>query len=201
MKRHNKLFFALLCAMATQTLPAYNREDAVPLPALQDEMIAKLRRGETVTEAEKRACTDACSEHLTEVSVANNVLVEHDDMTDCLEADRMGRYIVIVKQIIILQRGRDGGYAMSTRLRGKTVHQSFKKQHTVDNDPFVAFALVLNALDREVNDLDGAVAAYTDLLEKDPFLAGFARGWIGAEGGQKKFLDAIKKLPGEGEKL
>jgi len=204
MSKNTPLLPIFLCVIAAQFLFAYSREDAVPLPKIQDEMIDKLRRGEVLTDADKQACRRAYTQYRNAVSVANNNNVSNDMFVPrCLEADRMGCYIVIVKQAFILNNFT---YPMTIFLREAT-YPNFKKQHLIDDDPFVALCCVLGALATPIRDFDYAVIAYKDLLEKDPFLAKTAYSWIetfptvyGKHVGtdpelNKKFLDTVKQLP------
>jgi len=207
MKANKQRIFlcALLCAFAAQILFAYTHEDAVALPAFQDELIERIKRGEKMTEADKQAARQAYGEYLNEVSVANNFVVEYDHQIEqCLEGDRMGGYIMIVKQTIILwDEDETYKWPMTLSLR-KTTYPSFKKQLETDDDPYVAFCCVLTSLEAEVGDLECAVGAYESLLAKDAFLARLAKKWIEVSsrdryGGaadpelNQKFLDAVEK--------
>ena len=199
MKTSNTLLFALACAAAAQSISAYNREDAIPLPMMYDTLFEKFRRGEKISEAEKQAAIDESNQYRTAVDIANNT----SNINEWLEADRMGYYLMHVKHAILFppDRMRDN-YPMTHYLRDFTA-PGFKKQHVVDDDPFVAFCHVITALPSGVRDLDGAVNAYNDLLERDAFLAGIAKKWIADAIPandvstdpklNQKFLDAIGK--------
>ena len=204
----NDMFLTtLLCATAAWQTFAYNREDAVPIPAIYDTLIEKFRRGEKISEEEKQMSLAESREYRLAIDIANNT----GEKDEWLEADRMGYYLGFVKHTILFEQKK---YPMYDLMRGNTA-RGFIKQYLIDDDPYVAFCRVITAVEISVRDLDGAVNAYKDLLERDIFLADIAKKWIEETitvkhfttdpEFNKKFLDTIAKLPetqkdGEGEK-
>ncbi len=172
-------------------LSAAYLDDTVPHPPMFDELIARIRNGETITQNEKEVCNDIGDDYVNDLRIANDELKIHDFLT----ADRVMYYMSCVKMSIIYPEKFDRLAASSAECM--TTFKGFQQLRQSDKDTMTTLSCIIPAV--KSNEIDYAVTAYKELLENDPFLASYAYRWLQRDSNvvsnAKTFLEQIKSLP------
>ena len=164
---------------------ARGAETGLPMPAIFDETITQVRKGEKIPRETLQQCELALTRYVADLHVENDVA----DPMDFLEADRMNYFMAHMKLEIAYPDKYLNQYR-NWRLV-KTCHEGFKRARLTDDSAFLTFCSIFSSL--EQGDDAYTLAAYKELLEKDPFLARHTLKLFKNPNG--RFLQLIKDLP------
>ena len=169
-------------------------DSGISMPPVLDEAIRQIRNGKKISAETLQQCIQASTTYFSEVYFENNV----QQSWDLLESDRVNVLIVQFKLAIIAPERYD--YAFGDMEVMKYLQDAIKRRRLVNEDPFLTLCLIFPSVASE--DFDGAVAAYKELLGKDPFLARYAvkalnvpHSFIRARERNMKFLQLISAPP------
>ena len=185
-KMKGKWMIALLALHAmAPCFCARGMDTGLPMPAIFDETIARIRKGEKIPAETIRQCMREYQRYFEALRVENDV----DFAWDFLEADRLN-YIMAGLKMSIIAPETHLRYSEKWRFGG-IFHERLKRMRLADDSTFLLFCSVLSALGK--GDDEDVVSTYKELLEKDPFLANHILNIYKDPNGQ--FRQLVKDLP------
>ena len=171
-----------------------NMDPGVPMPPILDEAIQQIRKGGKVLDETIQQCVQESNRYFYSQKVENDV----QETRDMLESDRVNYFVVCLKLAIISPENytyKFGDWHLMYHLT-----DAIKRRRLVDDAPFLILCAIFPATG--TGDFDTAIAAYKELLERDPFLARWAIKWHeipysyqASNERNAKFLKLAKALP------
>jgi len=171
---------------------ARGNDPGLPMPAIFDETITLVRKGEKIPAETLAQCEKAYKKYVADLFVENDVANADYYPASAwffLEADRMNYFMVHVKMSII----QPEKYLKTFQEWGMltTCHEGFKRLRLTDDSTLVLLCSICSAVKK--GDEEYMVSAYKELLEKDPFLARHLLKFYTDP--NTRFLQLIKGLP------
>ena len=142
---------------------ARGMDPGVPMPSVFDEAIQQIRNGRKISSETLQQCEQEGKKYFFTLYVENDV----HEVWDMLESDRVNYFIMVLKWSIIAPEKYMDSFGEMYLMN--CLQDAIKRRRLIDDDPFLTLSLIFPAVVQ--NDLDTAIAAYKELLEKDPFLA------------------------------
>jgi len=177
---------------------AHGQDPGLPMPAIFDETIALVRKGEKIPKETLEQCEKAYKQYVADLHVENDVAQDvaddfaangHWRWRNFLEADRMNYFMAYVKMSIIQPEKYLNMFQEWGMLT--TCHEGFKRLRLTDDSALVLLCSICAAVKK--GDEEYMVSAYKELLEKDPFLARHLLKFYTDP--NTRFLQLIKDLP------
>ncbi|MGI6099343.1 MAG: hypothetical protein ACOYD3_06245 [Kiritimatiellia bacterium] len=162
------------------TMPGALEVNRRPLPvrppshlvhtARVDRALARLRQGETLSDAERNACLIAFASYYTEVSSRQKYMYARR----FTEPERIELYLQAVKMGFIDWR-RHGGWAFRSDLRAAVCPGIEQRLADGPFDPYLAFCILFSKIQR--CETEAARRDFERIRESDPFLARHVIQW------------------------